>query len=350
MHRLLLASCLAIGLVQVAQAAPNHASQEAPLAKDADKIKLYCGNPQLAIVVDWPAFENLDYQLLIAGEEGGDPSVPNRASDPSYVAAAKEYILTGNKQRGGLPGGPLGGRGGLIAESFQYLCRDHADMRGPASKITKIVLEPINDLKFQSDKDAIAFARRTNDWSGVHNSRYESMKNDAESHRAYYLRWTLKGSTLTVTFNILGFSGVADDYVKILQSVLGSGGGASDAAPAPTEKPARAPAPPPPPPAAEKPADTSAQAPGCRPNDRKCQKIEADKAKKWGPAINCDKGKYSGLSEFASSNDYTTGALVYQTWSAEPTQVYRCSNGSGCHGDDGPGGSSWAQVGHCSSQ
>jgi hypothetical protein len=306
---------------------------EAPLAKDADTIKLYCGNPQLAIVVDWPAFENLDYQVLIAGEEGGDPKAPNRASDPSYVSAAREYILTGNKQRGGLPGGPIGGRGGLIVESFQYLCRDHADVRGPASKITKIVLEPINDLKFQSDKDAIAFARRTNDWSGVHNAMYETMKSDAESHRAYYLRWVLKGSTLTVTFNVLGRSGVPDDYVKILRAILGTGGGGdSDAPPAPP---------------AEKPADTSA--PHCRAGDAKCQKIEAQKAKKWGPAINCDSGKYAGLSELSSSADYTTGAMVYQTWAAEPTQVYRCSNGSGCHADEGPGGSSWTQVGHCSS-
>jgi hypothetical protein len=335
MHRPIIALCLLVGL---AHATPNHAAQEAPLAKSADKIKLYCGNPQLAFVIDWPAYENLDYQVLIAGREGGDPTVPNRAADPSYVAAARTFILTGNQQRSGLPGAPIGGRSGIILETFQQLCRDHADLRAAASKITKIVLEPINDMKYQSDKDAIAFARKTNDWSGVQKSMYESLKgNDAEDRRTYYLRWALKGSTLTVTSNVMARAGVADDYVKVLMTILGNTATPSDARPAEPDKTKRAPAP----------ADKPAAAPQCRDNDRKCKKLEAEKAKKWGPARNCDKGIYAGLSDFETSHDYATGAFVYQKWSAEPTQVYRCTSGSGCHGDDRPGSAAWTQVGHC---
>jgi hypothetical protein len=324
MNRLLLISCLVASLVNRAGAGPSHASQEAPLAKDAETIKLYCGNPELAIVVDWPAFENLDYQVLIAGEEGGDPTEPNRAADPAYVAAARAWILTGVRNHGDLPGAPLGGRAGIIVETFQQLCRDHAEMRGPASRIRTIVLEPINDLKYQSNKDAIAFARRTNDWSGVENAMYVTLKDDAENHRTYYLRWVLKGTTLTVSFNVLSRSGVAEDYVKLLMPLLDNAGGGDDR-------------PTPPPRPATKPADSGA-------------KIEAAKAKRFGPAINCDAGKYAGLSEYSSANEYTTGALVYQQWSAEPTEVYRCSNGSGCHKDDEPGGNSWDRVGHCESQ
>ena len=235
MLRPLIASCLAVG---VAHAAPNHASQEAPLAKVAEKIKLYCGNPQLAFVIDWPAFEGLDIQVLIAGPEGGDPTAPNRAADPEYVAATRTFLLTGNKTRSDLLTAPISGAGGIILETFEQLCRDHRDMRGPASKITKIVLEPINDLKYQSDKDAIAFARRTNDWSGVEKSMYESLRhNDAEHRRTYYNRYALKGTTLTVTFNILGRGGVAEDYVKILQTIFDGSGGApsTDDAPPPPQ-------------------------------------------------------------------------------------------------------------------
>ena len=318
MNRLLLTSCLVAGLANSAGAGPSHATQEAPLARDAETIKLYCGNPQLAIVVDWPAFENLDYQVLIAGEEGGDPTAPNRAADPAYVAAARTWILTGVRNHGDLPGGPLGGRAWIIVETFEQLCRDHAEMRAPASRIKQIVLEPITDLKYLSDKDAIAFARRTNDWSGVQHAMYETLKDDDENHRTYYLRWVLNGTTLTVAFNVLSRSGVADDYVKLLMPLLDNAGG-DDAPPAPIARRRHAPPP------ATKPADSAA-------------KIEAAKAKRFGPPIDCDSGKYAGLSEYASANEYTTDALVYQQWSAEPTEVYRCSNGSGCHKDDEPGG------------
>src|SRR5215468_4161 len=201
MHRLIIASCLAVSAV--AHAGPDHSAMEAPLVPRAEKIKLYCGNPQLAFVIDWPAFERLDYQVLIAGEEGGDTRFPGHADDPTYVSATRTYILTGNKM-GRAAGAPVAGASGIILESFEALCRDHAEMRAPASKITRIVLEPINDMKYQSDKDTIAFARRTNDWSGVQKAMYESRRSDAETHRMYYNRYSLKGTTLTVTFNVLG--------------------------------------------------------------------------------------------------------------------------------------------------
>ncbi|HEY1815193.1 MAG TPA: hypothetical protein VGG74_22755 [Kofleriaceae bacterium] len=342
MNRLLLASCLVAGLVNRAGAGPSHATQEAPLAKDAETIKLYCGNPQLAIVVDWPAFEKLDYQVLIAGEEGGDPTEPNRAADPAYVSATRAWILTGVRNHGDLPGAPLGVRAGIIVETFQQLCRDHAELRAAASTIKQIVLEPITDLKYLSNKDAIAFSRRTNDWSGVQNAMYETLRDDAENHRTYYLRWVLKGTTLTVSFNVLSRSGVAEDYVKLLMPLLDNSGGGDDP-PAEIVNRRHAPPPPPPPPPPPSSDDTAAAA-QCGRNDRRC-------AKGWGSAINCDSGKYAGLPWYQDDDEYARGALVYQQWMYPDkfVEVYRCTDVEVCHKGDGFKQSSWTQVGYCRS-
>jgi len=243
-------ACLACALAGVASAqpepgpsAPGRAGQIAGMVPWAERIKLYCGNPRLTFQVDWPAFERIDFQVLIAGEEGGRDG--SRASSPEYIAKSRSYIIDGTERRGDLAGSPVAGSAGFIAAPLERLCRDHKDYRARVARITTIKIEPIYDMAYLRDQDAIAFARKTNDWTGVEQSWYETKRrdDDADLH-AYRWRWKVSGSTLTVALNVLSKSGNTDEDVDALIAAFG-GGGAEMMAPdsdAPSAEAAPAPA------------------------------------------------------------------------------------------------------------
>ncbi|HUJ62622.1 MAG TPA: hypothetical protein VLX92_29170 [Kofleriaceae bacterium] len=194
----------------------------------AARIARYCDNPRLAMKVDWPAFERMDLQAMIGAEEGGRDG--SRAADPSYVTAERLWMLDGDKRRDDVSTSPIAGAAGFIAEPMEKLCRDHKELRAAVARITTIVIEPIYDMKYLSDKDAIGYAHRTNDWEAVHEAFYNEKRDMKNVFRAYRWRWKVSGTTLYVWKNVFGKSGDADDDEQALVDAFG-GSSAPAAAP-----------------------------------------------------------------------------------------------------------------------
>lgn len=285
--------------------AEPHGKIEAALAQTAAKIQHFCQNQSLTFKVDWRAFEGLDFQALIASDN------PQVAADPELMRRARKLILTGDNEGKGsivMVGTVTGGASSAI-QAFEVVCRDQPELRPAAAKITTIVLEPITDMKYLADRDKIALARRTNDWTPVQNAYDEEDRvSDAHFHM-YRPRFAVSGTTLTVTQNVMGFAGGADEFSQALADALG---GKQDDAKKPAER---------------KPPPNTAK-------------------RDLGPQLDCTHD-YTDVAEYSSDREYVTGSLVFITFSGQPTTLYRCTGRSGCEKGDSLLGPRWTLAGHC---
>jgi hypothetical protein len=298
-----------LAVVRVSHADSTRRSQEQALAKPTAMIQRACENPKLALKIDWAAFEKLDYQALIgAGLGWGDNS---RANDARYVDATRTFILTGEKRQDDVSGSPASNFGGTAASAFQIVCRDHPELRTAAARITTIVLAPIADIRVLGEAEKLAFARRTGDWTAVAKAFSDEKRGVEADKRIYRPRFAVNGTTLVLTQNVFARSGDADDFAQSLSDALGG-----------STKPARS------------------------ERSEKSEKTERSDEKRFGQGVDCERGDYADLPTWEKGR-YTKGALVMMNWSAEPTQVYRCTRGS-CGENDSPGSEPWALVGHCS--
>jgi hypothetical protein len=324
--RICVAVCVFTSVADAQPRSPRSAG-EAELAKAADEIRAHCDNAHLAIKVDWPAFERLDYQLLIAGREGGHDG--NHAADPSYVAATKEWVLGGHKRRDDVPGDPITEKARFISEPLEQVCRDHKELRSAVGAITTIVIDPIFDMKYLSDRDTIAYARKANDWDAVEAAFAKETRDMDAELRAYRWRWKVSGATLTLMINVMARSGDTDDDVEAIVDAFSGG---SAAAPRGEKAP-----PPPPPPSSS-----------------------GDRDDVNGPAVDCARKPYHGLSRWSEKDTYATGAKIstYEGYLRRDhngfdkrTRIYECVHGSGCHPEDVPGDTDkWTLVGHCAKE
>ncbi len=302
-------------LTGLAHAQPRGNIVATSLGKLGAKIKLYCENRSLDIKVDWPAYERLDFQALIAAENS------QAAADPETMRRARKLILTGDDEGKGsivMVGNVTGGANSATV-GFEVICRDQPQLRAAAAKITTIVLEPITDMKYLADRDKIAFARRTNDWSAVHDAFLTENHDEWHVH-IFRPRFSVSGTTLTVTQNLLGHSGDQEEFSRDLADALGGGADAKRPDPPPAERRAPPRNEPPPPPKTAK--------------------------RDLGPQLDCDKD-YADVHDYSSERDYATGALVFITFSAQPTTLYRCIGRSGCEKGDSLLGPRWTIAGHC---
>ncbi len=292
--------------------AEPHGSVDTALAKTAAKIKLYCENRSLEVKIDWPAFEGLDFQALLASDNA------NVAASPELLKRVRKFILTNDEEgKGSGPAmvGTVTGGASTAILAFESICRDQPQLRTAAAKITTIVLEPIADYKYLADHDKIAFARRTNDWTAVHNAFAEEDR-DMDWHLHLLLpRFAVSGTTLTVTQSVMGYSGKREELSGALAAALGSKGDEPKKPDAPVE--------------------------------RKPPKDPPKNAKRdLGPQLDCNKD-YADVHDYSSERDYATGALVFITFAAQPTTLYRCTGRSGCEKGDSLLGPRWTLAGHC---
>lgn len=184
---------------------PLRAKQsEALMPKHAEEIKTYCSNESLTFRIDWPAFEALDFETIARTQ-----------CDRTSGDKLHEVLLTG-EHNSDMCGGAVATNANHLVRPFQTVCRDHADYRPRAAKIRTIVLAPMQ-YKFLNDKDAIAYARKTNDYTVL--KRADKKEQDDDPRRDYR-KLSLSGATLVVRVPITFQRGDEDEITAQLLKIL----------------------------------------------------------------------------------------------------------------------------------
>jgi hypothetical protein len=178
---------------------------EVVFAKHNESIKNYCGNASVAFKVDWKAFEALDWETLAKTQ-----------CDRTDGNKLRDVVLYG-EHNPDMCGGAATNHASHVTRPFQTVCRDHAELRAKAAKITTIIISPMH-FKFLDDKDAIAYARKTNDYTVL--KKADKKENDDSSYRRDYRKLSLSGTTLVVKVPITGIRGDEDDMTEQLLKLL----------------------------------------------------------------------------------------------------------------------------------
>jgi hypothetical protein len=184
---------------------PREKATEVVFAKHNEEIKTYCGNASVAFKVDWQAYEALDFETLAKTQ-----------CDSTDGNKLREVVLYG-EHNPDMCGGAATNHASSIARPFMTVCRDHAELRANAAKITTIVIVPMH-FKFQDDKEAIAYARKTNDYTVLRKA--DKKENDDTGYRRDYRKLSLSGTTLVVKVPITGVRGDQDEMTAQLQKLL----------------------------------------------------------------------------------------------------------------------------------
>jgi hypothetical protein len=185
---------------------PREKATEAVFAKHNEAIKTYCGNTSLAFKVDWKAYEALDFETLAKTQ-----------CDRTDGNKLREVVLYGDRNPADLCGGAATNHASYVTRPFQTVCRDHAELRANAAKITTIVITPMH-FKFQDDKDAIAYARKTNDYTVL--KKADKKEDDDSGYRRDYRKLSLSGTTLVVKVPITSIRGDEDEMAAQLVKLL----------------------------------------------------------------------------------------------------------------------------------
>jgi hypothetical protein len=185
---------------------PREKATEVVFAKHNDEIKKYCGNASVAFKVDWSAYEALDWETLAKTQ-----------CDRTDGNKLRDVVLYGDRNPADMCGGAATNNASYVTKPFLTVCRDHAELRANAAKITTIVISPMH-FKFQDDKEAIAYARKTNDYTVL--KKANKKEDDDSGYRRDYRKLSVSGTTLVVKVPITAIRGDEDEMLAQLLKLL----------------------------------------------------------------------------------------------------------------------------------